>query len=381
MSHKSNAASADTIIRPVHKRSDFNAMFALARSVNRHDPAWISQLDFERHRQWSKRSPWFEHAEAQAWIAYRNGRPAGSVSAQIDTLHLEKHADGCGYFGSFECEDDAVAAPLLDAAAAWLAERGMSRMRGPFDLGINQACGLLVDGFETPPMVMMPHHPPRYRTAIEQAGCRKAMELRAYIVPPNFEAPAAMQRILRAAAKRIRVRPLNRRFAGEMEVLRDIFNDAWANNWGFVPLTRKEFEHMGADLKQLIRPEYVQIAEVDGEPAAFIVALPDINELIRDLDGRLLPFGWAKLLWRIKRRSATGARVPLMGVRQQYQRGRLGTALAFAVIDAVRWPLHSDGVREVELSWILETNTGMCSIIEAIGGRCYKRYWIYEREL
>jgi hypothetical protein len=202
------------------------------------------------------------------------------------------------------------------------------------------------------------------------------------MIAPDFEAPAVMRRLVAASAPRVRVRALDRkRMDAEISVLRDIFNDAWAENWGFVPFTPAEFHELGRNLRFLVDPEFIQIAEVDGEAAAFIVAIPNINEAIRGFRGRLFPTGWAKLLWRLKVGYPSTARVPLMGVRRRFQRTRVGPALAFLVIDAVRLALIRRGVKEVELSWILEDNAGMRGIIESIGGRAYKRYRVYERRL
>jgi len=371
-------------IRPVSGRRDLKGLFALPRQIHRQDPMWISPLDFERSRQWSDHNPWFDHGRARAWLAETRSGVVGSISAQIDRLHQEIHGQACGYFGSLEFEPSVPELPekLLQVAAEWLEEQGMDSMRGPFDLAINQSCGLLVEGFDTPPMVMMGHHPPRYSQTLDDLGLARAMDLEAWIVPPEFPAPLAMERLLERNRSRILVRPIRRNFfAEDLEILRGLFNDAWSENWGFVPFTREEFQAMGEDLRRILPMNYIQIAELDGQPAAFIVALPNINELIADLDGRLLPLGWLKFLWRLKTGRATTARVPLMGVSRAFQRGRMGSLLAFAVIDGVRWHLHRDGIKQVELSWILETNKGMSRIIESLGACCYKRYRIYETGL
>ena len=199
---------------------------------------------------------------------------------------------------------------------------------------------------------------------------------------PIFEMTRAMQRIMKWAARRVQIRQLQKaRLAEDLQVVRDIFEDAWSQNWGFIPFTAEEFRHLEKDLKQLVPPDFVQIAEVDGVPAAMMVAFPNINEIIRDLNGRLLPFGWLKLLWRLKIKFPKTARVPLMGVRREYQKSRLGAALALMVINACRPPGLRRGIKEVELSWILEDNVGMRTILEGIGGRVYKRYRMYDKPL
>ncbi len=348
------------------------------------DPAWIAPLRIERRLHLSPGSnPYFQHARWQAWIAWRGQVPVGRISAQIDELHLERYGDATGFFGMLDAEDrEETFAALLGTAEQWLRERGMRRVRGPFNLSINEEMGLLVEGFDTPPVFMMGHARPYYGTHVERLGYRKAVDTLAYMITPEFEASPVMRRLIAASAHRIRVRPLDRkRFDAEIALLRDIFNDAWAENWGFLPFTAAEFHELGRNLRFLVAPELIQIAEVDGEAAAFMVVIPNINEAIRDLGGRLFPTGWAKLLWRLKVRYPSTARVPLMGVRRKYQRTRIGPALAFLVIAACRPPTRRRGVKAVELSWILEDNAGMRSIIESIGGHAYKRYRVYERQL
>lgn len=348
------------------------------------DPAWIPPLIVERRMHLSpSHNPFFRHARWQAFIAWRGSTPVGRISAQVDALHLDRYADATGFFGMLDAEDrgDTFAA-LFAAAEQWLREQGMRRVRGPFSLSINEETGLLVEGFDTPPVFMMGHARPYYATRIEAQGYRKAVDMFAYKIAADFAPSPVMARLVAATARRVTVRPLDRkRFAAEIALLRDIFNDAWAENWGFVPFTAEEFHELGNNLRFLVDPGLIRIAEVDGEPAAFIVVIPNVNEAIRGLDGRLAPLGWAKLLWRLKVRHPATARVPLMGVRRKYQRTRLGPALAFLVIAAAQPRTLALGVKDVELSWILEDNAGMRSIIESIGGHAYKRYRVYERRL
>jgi hypothetical protein len=241
---------------------------------------------------------------------------------------------------------------------------------------------MLVDGFGTPPFIMMGHARPWYGPHVEGAGYHGATDLLAYQINPDFKATRIMTRLLERETKNVEVRCLRRRqLKQELELLRDIFNDAWQENWGFVPFTAEEFSDIGELLTLLVDDSFVQIAELDGRAVAMIVAMPNINEVIRDLDGRLLPFGWLKLLWRLKLRHPQTARVPLMGVRREFHNAALGAALTFKVVDAVRWNLHRHGIGNVEMSWILEGNTGMRSIIESCGGRISKRYRIYEKAL
>jgi hypothetical protein len=377
------APSAPLRIVAVDDASAMGDFIAVPRGIFESDPAWIQPLTLERRLHLSGRSnPYFQHARWQAWTAWREGAPVGRISAQIDTLHLDRYRDATGFFGMLDAEDSQETfGTLLEIAERWLSEHGMRRIRGPFNLSINQEMGVLVDGFNTSPFFMMGHARPYYGTRIENAGYHKATDALAYSIAPDFGSEA-MRRLIAATAHRVSVRPLDlTRFDAELSLLRDIFNDAWAENWGFVPFTDAEFADLGRAFRFLVDADMIQIAEVDGEAAAFMVVLPNINEAIRGLHGSLFPAGWAKLLWRLKVRYPRTFRVPLMGVRRKFQRSRLGTALAFHVIEAARPSVVRHDAKEIELSWILEDNAGMRSIIESIGGRAYKRYRVYERNL
>jgi hypothetical protein len=343
----------------------------------------VPPLLLERKELLSPHNPYFEHAQYQSWIAYRDGSAVGRISAQIDRLHLEQYQVKEGFFGMIEAEDNAETfANLFETAETWLHGHGMQRVLGPYNLSINQEPGLLVDGFDTPPCVMMGHARPYYGDRIEQNGYRKAKDLRAYIIDGNFVPSAAMQTIVKRAKKRVAIRSFRKsNFNKDLKIIEDIFNDAWSDNWGFIPFTEAEFKQLGKDFKLLLDFELVKIAEVDGAPAAFMVVLPNINEAIRDLNGRLLPFGWLKLLWRLKVKFPQTARIPLMGVRKQYQDSLLGAALAFMVVHAAQEPGLKRGIKKVEMSWILEDNKGMNDIIESIGGSVYKTYRIYSKDL
>lgn len=371
-------------ISAVTNEAELEQFIRIPEDIFKSDSSWIMPLLIERRLHLStKHNPYFQHAKWQAWIAWRGVHPVGRISAQIDELHLEQHHDATGFFGMLDAEDsEETFSELIKTAEQWLYSNGIRRVRGPFNLSINEETGLLVDGFDTPPVFMMGHALPYYSKHIELCGYKKAVDTLAYMIAPNFEAPAIMQRLVGLASNRVHVRALNRkRFDEEIEMLRDIFNDAWAENWGFVPFTVNEFQELGKNLRFLVDAELIQIAEVDGEAAAFIIAIPNINEAIQGLNGKLFPFGWLKLLWRLKVRGLSSARVPLMGVRRKFQRTRLGPGLAFLVIDAVRAHLHRHGAKKIELSWILEDNAGMRNIIESIGGQAYKRYRVFEREL
>jgi hypothetical protein len=370
-------------IEPVSSRRHLVEFIKFPGTIYRDDPRWVPPLLFEQKQRLTSKNPFFKHARWQAWIARQNGRAVGRISAQIDRLYQERHDRKVGYFGMLEAGNDSdLFADLLRTAENWLRDQGMQQVRGPFNLSINEECGLLVEGFDTPPCIMMGHALPYYARLVEAAGYTGAKDLLAYYMAPDFDAPRIMTRLAEKAAQQVSVRRLRRKqLKQELEIMRDIFNDAWFNNWGFVPFTEAEFADIGELLTLLVDDDFVQIAEIDDRPVAMIVALPNINEIIHDLNGRLLPFGWLKLLWRLKVRYPTTARVPLMGVRREYQHTRLGPALAFMVIDAARQALIRRDIRGVELSWILEDNDGMRNIIETLGGRVYKRYRIYEKDL
>lgn len=370
-------------MRPVDGWRDLGLFIDLPGSIYASDSTWVPPLRLERRMHFSRANPYFKHGEWRAWLAFKGGQPAGRISAQIDALHRERYGPDTGHIGLLESvEDEEVFAALVGSAEEWLKHHGAHRITGPFNMSINQDCGILVDGFDTPPSMMMPHARPWYGPMLERQGYERAMDLLAYWINVDFEAPPAMQRLLDRYTGAVSVRTLRRaELKEEMEILRDLFNDAWSDNWGFVPFTREEFAELGASLKLLVPDEFIQVAEVDGKPAAFIAALPNLNEVLARLNGRLLPDGVVRIAWSLWRRRIHTGRVPLMGVRKQYRNTPLGMALAFLVIEQIRRALYSREIWEIEMSWILETNSGMRSILERIGSRLYKRYRLYEKTL
>ncbi|MGE0211258.1 MAG: dATP pyrophosphohydrolase [Parvibaculaceae bacterium] len=372
-------------IRKVEGAKDIDRFLEVPFDLYRDDPNWIAPLFLERHEHLSpKRNPYFKHAEVQLFLATRGERPVGRISAQIDRLRLERYGDATGQFGFLEAPDDPeVFAALFDTAAEWLKARGMRRMQGPFSFSINEETGLLVDGFNAPPRLMMGHALPYAGPRVEEQGFIKAMDVFAYDYDarPLPRAMAAM--VSRAEASGdLDVRPLSKKnLKRDLALIVSIFNDAWSSNWGFVPWTNEEIEALGNNLKLLVGEDYVAIASWKGVPAAMAVSLPDINLAIRDLKGRLLPLGWAKLLWRVFARPPRAVRLPLMGVLKEHQSTPVGAALALAVIDRIRAAHVARGTTRGELSWILEDNMPMRRMIEGLGGRPYKTYRIYERGL
>ncbi len=373
-------------IRPVATAADRRAFVDLLWDVYARDPAWVPPLKGEARALIEPRNPYFGHAEVQPFLARRRGRVVGRIAAHIDRLVLERRP-GLGLWGLFEVagDDPEVAAALIWAAEAWLGERGMTRAQGPMSLSIWDEPGLLVSGFEGPPTVMMGHHRPAYRALIEAAGYAGVKDLHAWELDIARPFPDIVQRIVAMGERnaRIRVRMADaRRFDAEARLVLSILNEAWAANWGFVPLTDAEIAHASHKLRPIMFPDLIRIAEVDGEPVAFMLTLPDINELTRDLDGRLLPFGWAKLLWRLRKPRVSRMRVPLMGVRRHLQGTRMASMLAFMMIEATRRASVANyGATRGEIGWILEDNAPMRSIAVAIEATITRTYRIFEKDL
>lgn len=372
------------VIKPVLSKSDLDLFIRLPGLLYRNDPHWIEPLHFERRQHLSPKNPVFGHLKWQAWIAWADDKPVGRITAQVDTLHRQLHGNDTGHFGMLEAIDDpAIFESLMSTAESWLRQEGAHRITGPFNLTINEESGLLVEGFDEPPCALMGHSKPYYGTRVEGLGYQPAVDLLAYWMRTDeLNFPPPIRRMMDRVRDRVTIRALNRKnFQAEVKILRDIFNDAWANNWGYIPFTEAEFEELGKNLKLLVPGDLLYIAEVDGEPSAFIVALPNINEAIAPLKGRLLPFGWLRLLWKMKVQGVSTARVPLMGVRQMHQHSRLGPTLALLLIEALYTPFVKHGIQALEMSWILESNTGMRNILEHIGAYIYKRYRVYEKRI
>jgi len=380
-----NSPTKKTIeVRAVSGKKDLKTFIRVPRRIYRNDPNWVEPLLFDRKEAFSDKNPFFRHAIWKAWIAYQDGEPVGRISAQIDDLHQQRYGNKTGFFGLIEAPDDhEVFTALFETAENWLREKGMQQIIGPFNLGINQEVGILVDGFDTPPCVMTSHSGRYYGDAIEACGYSRAQDLLAYQLDINtYTSPSYMQDLISRNADRVTVRELDpKNKDADFGIMQDIFNDAWQDNWNFVPFTEEEFKTVGKELLMVVPHDFIQIAELDGEPAAFIVLLPDINSAIADMKGRLLPFGWAKLLWRLKVRFPKTCRIPLMGVRKKYQNTIFGPTMAFMLVESVIYPGISRKGETVEMSWILETNKPTRNMIEKFGGKITKRYRMYDKPL
>jgi hypothetical protein len=373
-------------IRPVMTKADKLDFLRVPFSVYAKDPNWVAPLFFERMEHLStQKNPYFQHAEAQLFIAEKNGKPVGRISAQIDRLHLERYNNASGQFGFLDAPDDPeIFKALFQAAESWLKQKGMRQLQGPFSFSINDESGLLVDGFDTPPNMMMGHALPFFAKRTEENGYTKAKDLLAYIHYLKDELPPNLERRYQWATKSgdIEFRPLNKsKMKSEIQIIMSIFNDAWSENWNYVPFTEAELQMLATNLKMLVDKNSVQIAYYKNEPAAFIVAMPNLNEWFSGLQGKLLPRGLPRLIGKLISKRATSFRVPLMGVRQKFHESPIGAALSYGLIKQI-YAFHGPrGVKEVELSWILEDNQRIKNLIESIGGKVYKTYRIYEKQL
>lgn len=380
------ADGAKVEVERVEGRRGLARFLAVPDAIYRDDPHWVKPLDLERREHLDPaKNPFLARIEMALFVARRGGRDVGRISAQINRAHLERYGDATGHFGFLEGEDDpAVFEALTRTAERWLAERGMRRAAGPFDPSINDSCGLLVEGFDRPPSMMMGHHRPWYARRLEECGYVKLKDLICYWFDVQAPWPEAARRLMERTKgrERIRIRPLDmRRYREEIATICAIFNDAWADNWGFLPFAEAEAQYLARAIRPLVGARDFAIGELDGEPAAMVATLPNLNLAIRDLQGRLLPFGWAKLLWRLKVRGVPEWRMPLMGVRRSLQNTPLGAALALGVIEAVKTDHARRGTRAAELSWVLEDNRRTDALIRLVGGRPYKAYRIYAKEL
>lgn len=379
--------SAPITIVPVQTSRQWHDFHHLPYKLYAHDPNWVPPLLLERKFHFDpKHNPWFQHAKAAFFLAYRGTEPMGRITAQIDQLHLERYNDATGHFGFIEAVDEQpVFDALLDAAEGWLRENGMKRAIGPVSFSMWDQPGLLVDGFDTPPYVMMNHHLRYYEQHILAHGYAKAEDLIAYSYgadAPTDTMDKLLARAMRGGDVTLRnIRMDKKHFDSEIALMLDIINDAWSDNWGYVPMTRAEIDDMAGLLKVLLRPGDVAIASYKGQPAAFAAIFPNLNEAIRDMKGRLFPFNIFKLLWRMKVANTKTARMPMMGVRKSLQSSPIGAALALSVIKSVREFNLVHGVRDSELSWILERNNRMRHVIGMIGGKPYKTYRVFERPI
>lgn len=371
-------------IRRVESAADREAFIRLPGRIMADDPHYVEPLRLEARKLLTpKGNPFLRRAEAAFFLALKDGRPAGRISAQLDRLAPLAGGRRVGYFGLPAFPDDPeIAARLFAAAEDWLRSRGAELSRGPFNLSVNQECGLLVDGFDSPPFLLMPHDPPWAAPLVEAQGYAKGRDLYVYRLPIAGPLPDRARRFAESRTEAVTLRSLDpRRYAEDIAAIAEVFNDAWSENWGFTPLSPDESQAMGEDMKPILDPGLVKIAERGGRVVGFIVMLPNVNEAIADLHGRLLPFGWAKLLWRVKANRIRSARVALMGVRKDAARTAWGKLLPFRLIYALEARYNERGFRNLEMSWLLEDNMAVRRVVESIGSEIVKTLRIYEKPL
>ncbi|MXO48671.1 N-acetyltransferase [Erythrobacter vulgaris] len=384
-------SDADIVIEPVEGKQGRATFVDLGREFAAREAHSIPQLRSEQLELIDpEKNPFFGHATVQLFIACREGKPVGRIAAHIDHLALELPAEqgmgpSTGMFGYFDAEDENVSRALLSRAEEWLREKGMTRMIGPLSLSIWEEPGLLVKGQDHPPMIMMGHHPAHYADWIESGDFTVTKRLFTYDLDITSDFPKIVQRIVASGERneRIRIRPIEmKRWEEEIRVVLHILNDAWSDNWGFVPFTEAEIDHAAKKMKPIIKPRLNMIAELDGRPVAFMMVLPDINEVLKKVDGRLFPFGWFHLLRWLRKPMGAGLRVPLMGVLKEFQNSRIASQLAFMMIEHIRRNALSDyGSRRSEIGWILDDNKGMIAIADTIGSSVNREYVIYEKAI
>jgi GNAT superfamily N-acetyltransferase len=373
-------------IRPVRTRRELKRFVKVPFRLHRDHPQWVPPLIFERMEFLDRdKNPYFEHAEAEYFLAERDGQPVGRITAQIDARWDEFQGGSDAMFGFFETVDDReVAAALLGAATEWAAAKGRERILGPMDFTTNEEIGILIEGFERKPMILEPWHPPHYLGLIEAEGFAKAMDVLMWEL--QFGALKDGERFdpsIHAAAKKgledegIVIRNLRKsEMALEVRRFTDVYNEAWGSNWGFVPITDAEVEFQAKNLKQVIDENWAYMAEKDGEVVGAALTLPDINQVMAKLNGRLLPFGWAKFL--LGKRKIDQCRVLALGVKHEYRHSGVAAGLYLRHLEEAAVP---GGIVGGEMGWILETNEPMNRAMEGMGGHILKRYRVYEKDL
>lgn len=369
----------DVIVKPVRSRRERREFLLFPWQLYREDPHWIPPLlANQKELLGYKHHPFYDDAEVQTFLAYRGGRPCGRIAAIVNRGHNRRHQDRLGFFGFFECiEDQQVATALFDAARAWLSERGLQQIRGPVNPSLNYECGLLVEGFDTPPFFMMTHNWPYYARLIEGYGFQKAQDLFAFWGHINMlgTLDKKLDFVVEEATQRfgVKIRPLDTsRFVEEVRMFLDIYNQSLQATWGFVPLSEGEIKHLAKGMRHLIVPELTSIGEVEGRPIGVVFALLDYNQRIKEINGRLFPFGFLKLL--SKRRELKRARVVSANVVPEYQRWGIGLVVLRGIVPSVLdW-----GVEEVEFSWVLESNHLSRRTLERGGAKVSKLYRLYD---
>lgn len=382
---------SDIVIEHVRDKKGRAAFVDVGNAFSARVPNSVPQLRGEQIELITPgKNPFFGHARAQLFIAKVDGKPVGRISAHIDELALQVPKEqgfgpGTGMFGYFDADSEAVAHALLAEAEKWLLSEEMTRVLGPISMSIWEEPGLLVRGQDHPPMIMMGHHPAHYRGWIESYGFTTAKTLLTYDLPVDREFPPLIQRIVKSGERnsRITVRQVvKKRWDSEAAIILSILNDAWSGNWGFVPFTTDEIAYAGKKLRPIIFEPLNMIAELDGEPVAFLLTFPDINQVLAKINGKLFPFGWFHMLRWLHFPKGSGMRVPLMGVKKELHNSRMASQLAFMMIDQIR--RTADELYESkrgEVGWILDDNKGMVAIADAINSKINREYIVFGKDL
>ena len=377
---------ASVTIKPVRDKRDLKRFVKVPFGLRRDDPQWVAPLIFERMEFLNReKNPWFEHGEAEFFIAERGGEAVGRISAHVDHRWDEYQGGSDAMFGFFEAAEDAeVVAVLLGAASEWARGKGRARILGPMDFTTNDEIGILIEGYDRRPMILEPWHPPYYRELIEAEGFGKAMDVQMWELQfGDLKEGERFDPSIHAAAEKalhdegIAIRNMRKRdMAGEVRRFMDVYNEAWGDNWGFVPITDAEVEFQAKNLKQVLDEEWTFMAEKDGEVVGAALTLPDINQVMAGLNGRLLPFGWAKFL--LGKRKIDRLRVFALGVKHDYRHTGVAAGL---YLEHIKMAAQPDKIQWGEMGWILETNKPMNRAMEGMGGKVVKKYRLYERSL
>ncbi|MEL6874778.1 MAG: N-acetyltransferase [Pseudomonadota bacterium] len=381
----------DIVIQPVTTKAQKKQFVECAYRINADDPHWVPPLKSEVYALLTPgKNPFFEHARVQLFLAMKDGKVAGRISAHIDELALAQPPEqgmgpGTGNWGMLEAEDQATAGALISEAESWLKQQGMHRVLAPLSLSVWDEPGLLTMGHDHPPTVMMGHNKADYREWIENASYAPVKQLHTYALEVKKGFPKLIERIIASGERndKLVIRPVDKKhFDRDATIIMGLLNDAWSGNWGFVPLTDTEIAHVGKKLKAIVYEDLIMIAELEGEPVAFMMTLPDLNEQLKPMGGSLLPFNWIKLLWWLKFPTAKTMRVPLMGVKRELQNSRLASQLAFMMIEYIRRKAVANfGTERGEIGWILEDNQGMVAIADAINSKINRTYTLYEKSI
>lgn len=368
-------------ITNVESKKDINLFLKMAYGIYKENPNWVPPLLYDKKKVLDKKkNPFFEHAEMDLFLAERDGEIVGRIAAIKNDLHNEVHKDKVGFFGFYESiNDQEVADKLLDTVKAWLKDRNLDVMRGPTNPSVNDEYGLLIDGFDDPPRLMMTYNPEYYISLFENYGLKKAKDLYAFkIENRKLMASEKLVRLARIVQKRagLTIRPIDmKNFEKELDKVKYVFNKAWQPNWGFVPFTEHEINHAAADLKQLVDPNLVLFAEIEGKTVGFALVMPDYNYVFKQMNGKLLPFNFLKLF--TKRKEIPWARILILGIIPEFQKRGLDAPMYLEVCERA----EKRGILLGEASWILEDNEMMIKGAKLMNGEIYKTYRVYQVEI